>query len=86
MDAKAGKADVLAGRFHLVEREQVGAVADRHGAAVRDFEDVDTLFVQEAAMEELGGEPESLSAPQRMPRVETDGAIVLVVEFVKFVR
>ena len=57
VDAKAGKADVLAGRFHLVEGEQLRAVADRHGAAIGHFEDVDTLFVQEAAMEKLGGEP-----------------------------
>ena len=67
-------------RLHLAEGEQVRAVADQLGAAVGDLEDLDRLLVEEAAMEELGGEAQPLATPQRMAGIEPDRAVVLILQ------
>ena len=36
-------------------------------------------------MEELGGEAQALAAPQRVPRIEADRAVVLVVQVLQLV-
>ena len=73
------------GWLHLVEGEQVRTVADQLGAAIGDLEDPDSLLVEEAAMEELGSETQSLAAPQRVAGIEADRAILLIVEVLQFI-
>ena len=80
MQAEAGEADVGGRRLHLAEGEQVRAVADQFGAAVDDLEHPHRFLVQEAAMEELGGEAQPLTVPQRVTRIEADRAVGLVVQ------
>ena len=75
VDAEAGEAEIAGAGLDFVEGEHVGAVFDRCGAAVGDFEDVHPVVVDVAAMEELGGEFAALAAPEGFGRVEANALI-----------
>ena len=74
------------GLLRLVRVEHVRAVAHRPRLAVDDFEDVDAVLEQVAAMEELHGELAAVGAPQRLCGIEAQRLVGGVVEVPQRVR
>src|SRR5262249_10609821 len=80
--AKTGETEIGVGplRYSFAERKIITAILDRRCSPVCDFEHINAILVEEAAVEKLRFERQLLAAPQRMFGQEADRSVLIIVE------
>jgi hypothetical protein len=81
VDAEPGEADILIWRALIgAEGEEVRVVVDRLRRAVENLVEIDPICVEKASVKQLQGEEQPLVAPPSTLRVETDIAVLIIVQ------
>ena len=85
-EARETQIDARLGGWSVSEREILRLIGNFRRLAVRDLIDVDPVFVEKAAMEELHFERQLFTAPERAVRQESYGAVMVVIQIVQMIR